>query len=285
MNTERCPHSELEPGIHLPWHWLASHGTRIAKRSLPPGCWLAWLAVLILGVAIRGDAAPLLGEWPEFLGPTGQGLSEAKRVPWQWSATNNIAWRMSMPGKGWSSPVLSRGRLYLTTAVAGLENLSLRALCLDASDGRVVWDVEVVSRVLGAVPRGHSKNGDASPTPVVRGDRLYVHFGHLGTAALDLTGKILWRSTELNYPPVHGNGGSPALVGDALIFSADGASDPFIVALDARTGKVLWKRARTSPRESGCRGPGARRAAALARARDAGRLSRTMPILPSKATP
>jgi outer membrane protein assembly factor BamB len=87
----------------------------------------------------------------------------------------------------------------------------------------------------------HQKNGLASPTPVVRADRLYVHFGHLGTAALDLTGKVLWRQTDIKYPPRHGNGGSPALVGDLLVFSCDGEQDPFVVALDTANGKLRWK--------------------------------------------
>jgi outer membrane protein assembly factor BamB len=69
----------------------------------------------------------------------------------------------------------------------------------------------------------------------------------MGTAGLDLSGKVIWTQTELSYAPVHGNGGSPALADDLLVFSADGASDPFIVALDIRTGKVRWKKPRNSP--------------------------------------
>ncbi len=81
----------------------------------------------------------------------------------------------------------------------------------------------------------------------MRDGRVYVHFGHMGTAALDLAGKILWQQTTLKYPPMHGNGGSPALAGDSLVFSCDGATDPFVAALDANTGKVLWKTPRNTP--------------------------------------
>ena len=90
------------------------------------------------------------------------------------------------------------------------------------------------------------KNSQASPTPILAGERLYVHFGHHGTACLDLAGQILWRNQDLGYASVHGNGGSPALVGDRLIFSADGSASPFVVALAARTGEVVWKVARTA---------------------------------------
>jgi outer membrane protein assembly factor BamB len=75
----------------------------------------------------------------------------------------------------------------------------------------------------------------------VDGRHLYVHFGHQGTACLDLDGKVRWRNTELKYPPVHGNGGSPILAGELLVFSCDGGSDPFVAALERGTGKVRWK--------------------------------------------
>ena len=153
-------------------------------------------------------------------------------------------WRVPLPGKGWSSPVLSCGRLYLTTAVPGPETLSLRALCLDALDGRLVWNVEVASRAPGSVQRGHSKHGDASSTPVLRGDRLYVHFGYLGTAALDLSGKMLWRSTELDFPSfAHG-----------LLFVSSGFDHPVLLAIrpegavgDVTETRVAWRSSRGAP--------------------------------------
>ena len=87
----------------------------------------------------------------------------------------------------------------------------------------------------------HPKNSLASPTPIIEGDQLYVHFGHLGIAALDLSGNVLWRQTELTYHPRHGNGGSPIVVGPSLIFSCDANENPFVVALDRSTGDVQWK--------------------------------------------
>ncbi len=187
-------------------------------------------------------AATAHGEnWPEFRGPTAQGTATARNLPVEWSATNNIAWKQAVPGKGWSSPVLANGRLYLTSAVEVGANLSLRALCLDAATGRIVWNTEVCAPESGKVARGHAKNSQASPTPVVEDGRLYVHFGPESTACLDLDGKILWRNLTIRYAPVHGGGGSPVLVGDALIFSCDGASDPFLIALNKRTCDMLWK--------------------------------------------
>ncbi len=197
-----------------------------------------------LAFAITAHAAD---EWPQFRGPGGQGISDAKDVPVEWSDTQHVAWKIEVPGKGWSSPVLSGGRLYLTTAVGDAgSGVSLRALCLDAKDGRTLWDTEIFQPAPTAVSAMHRKNSLASPSPIVAADRLYVHFGHMGTAALDLAGKIVWKQTELAYPPTHGNGGSPALVGDALVFSCDGGNDPFVTALDAATGKVRWKTSRNT---------------------------------------
>jgi outer membrane protein assembly factor BamB len=178
-------------------------------------------------------------DWPEFRGPTGQGLVREGSMPTRWSSTKAV-WKQPIPGKGWSSPAIVAGRIYLTTAVPGAPNgQSLRALCLEAKSGKTLWNVEVF-KPQGAAGPAHPKNSHASPTPLLSGERLYVHFGHLGTACLDLEGKVLWRNVQ-KYSPVHGNGGSPVLVDGLLVFSCDGASDPYVIALDAASGKERWK--------------------------------------------
>lgn len=197
-------------------------------------------------IAVNSLASPA-ADWPEFRGPTGQGISTATNVPLHWNATSNIVWKTEIPGDGWSSPVLANGQIYLTTAVTDSTGISLRVLCLDAKAGRIAWNVEVLQPAPGATQAIHKKNSLASPTPIVRDGRIYVHFGHMGTAALDRSGKVLWQQTTLQYPPMHGNGGSPALVGDTLVFSCDGETDPVIAALDAKTGQVRWKTPRNTP--------------------------------------
>jgi len=194
----------------------------------------------------RDSTAAAAGrDWPQFRGPDGEGISTARNLPLHWSSSSNIVWRVEIPGLGWSSPVLHRDRLYLTTAVTAAEksNPSLRALCLDAKSGRIVWDTEVF--VHTGSTSIHNKNSHASPTPFVEDDRVYLHFGNQGTACLDLDGKVLWRNSTLKYSPVHGGGGSPIVAGEALIFSCDGASDPFVVALNKKSGEVLWKTPRS----------------------------------------
>src|SRR6476620_10151074 len=110
-------------------------------------------------------------EWPQFRGPAGDGLSMATNVPVNWSATEHVVWKQAIPGKGWSSPVLSRGKLYLTTAdEVSADVTSLRALCVDAADGNIVWNVEVFQPDATAVKEHHSKNSVASPSPIVTSD-------------------------------------------------------------------------------------------------------------------
>jgi len=194
-------------------------------------------STLAAGLLVFGWTARA-GDWTEFRGPSHQGHSDARHVPLKWSATENVQWRTRIPGKGWSSPVTRGNRIFLTTAVTDGSQVSLRVLALDAASGKIAWETPALD---APAVRHHDKNSHASATPVIEDDRLYTHFGHYGTVCLDLDGKVLWRQTGLAYSPVHGNGGSPAIADDALIFNCDGASDPFIAALDKRTGKVLWK--------------------------------------------
>jgi outer membrane protein assembly factor BamB len=196
------------------------------------------LAALALCAASRAD------DWPEFRGPTGQGLVPEGSLPLEWGPKKNVLWKQTVPGLGWSSPVVHGGRVYLTTAVpvkGTRRDQSLRALCLDAKTGEVVWDKEVFKQDGATAPPIQAKNSHASPTPLVHDDRLYVHFGHQGTACLDLKGEVVWTNTDLTYAPVHGNGGSPILVDDLLVFSCDGQDKRFVAALERKTGKLTWQ--------------------------------------------
>lgn len=167
------------------------------------------------------------------------GHSDASGIPLQWSKRQNVAWKSEIEGAGWSSPVVADGKVFLTSAVEKGSRLSLRAIALDADSGEPAWDVEVLTP---KEVKMHKKNSQASPTPVFEDGKLYVHFGHYGTACLNATsGSIVWTQDGLGYPPVHGNGGSPIIVGDKLVFSCDGAQSPFVVALDKSSGKVVWK--------------------------------------------
>lgn len=196
------------------------------------------LLVVVL-VAVRAQAQ----EWPEFRGPTGQGHAGDRGVPSEWSEARNVAWKTPILGLGWSSPVVGGGRVWLTTATGDRE-VSLRAVAYDVETGREVVNVEVFR--LRSLRDLNPKNSWASPTPILEGDRVYVHFGADGTAALTTAGDVVWK-TKFPYESQHGAGGSPVLFGDLLIFSCDGSDAAFVVALDKKTGKTRWKTHRRTP--------------------------------------
>jgi outer membrane protein assembly factor BamB len=179
-------------------------------------------------------------DWPQFRGPGGQGHSDAKNLPLTWSETENITWKVPVAGLGWSSPSILGQQIWLTTSLE--DGKSLRAIALDRSSGSIMHDVEVFQlEDPGAV---HKKNSHASPTPLIEGDRVYVHFGAHGTACLTTDGEILWRMQDLKYNHRHGPGGSPVIFEDLLLLSCDGSDIQFVVALDKNTGEVRWKKKR-----------------------------------------
>jgi outer membrane protein assembly factor BamB len=179
-------------------------------------------------------------DWTQFRGPTGQGLSDEHGLPLTWSETANVRWKVAIPGSGWSSPAILGDRIWLTTATEG--GKSLRAICVDRNTGAILQNVEIFRRKESWAI--NSKNSHASPTPVLEGDRVYLHFGAQGTACITQTGEILWKM-RLEYDNgQHGPGGSPIIYENLLIVSCDGQDTQFVVALDKMTGKVRWKRSR-----------------------------------------
>jgi outer membrane protein assembly factor BamB len=212
---------------------------RECRRAMKPicGC-LVWLVLLSKAATTAAQ------DWPQFRGPTGQGESGEHGLPLEWSESKNVAWKTTVPGRGWSSPVVANGRVWLTTAITEGRDASLRLIAYDAATGRESLNVEVF-RIRNATLL-NEKNSHASPTPVLDGERVYVHFGSEGTAALTAGGAIVWK-TRLRYVTQHGGGGSPIVHGDLLIVSCDGFDDAFVVALDKNTGKQRWKTYRRRP--------------------------------------
>lgn len=181
-------------------------------------------------------------DWPQFRGPDGQGHSDSVGVPLTWSETEHVAWKTEIPGQGWSSPVVLGKQVWMTTATEG--GLSLRAVCVDRDSGRVLHNVEVFKREKPI--EVHATNSYASPTPILEGNRVYVHFGTMGTACLDTrTAQILWTNEELHWEHQVGPGSSPALYKNLLLLNCDGTDVQFAAALDKRTGQVAWNTKRS----------------------------------------
>lgn len=180
-------------------------------------------------------------EWPQFRGPDGQGHSDARGIPLSWSESESVVWKTRIPGEGWSSPVVSDTQIWMTSAIE--DGKSLRAVCVDRKSGKLLHNVEVL-KPEDAGSR-HKENGYASPTPVLDGDQIYVHFGPRGTACLNTKGEIVWTNDTIKFSLAQGSGSSPVLHGDLLILTCDGTDKQSIVALNKKTGEIAWKTPRT----------------------------------------
>lgn len=193
------------------------------------------LVLLLLSLPV------LAQDWPEFRGPSGQGHSTERGLPLSWSETKNVKWKTAIPGKGWSSPAIQGDKIWLTTATD--DGKSLRAVSVDLKTGAVVLNIELFRlKSLGLL---NAKNSLASPTPILEGDKIYLHFGANGTACITQTGEIVWK-TKLDYDNgQHGAGGSPVIYDDLLVVNCDGQEMQYVVALDKLTGKTRWRKYRT----------------------------------------
>jgi outer membrane protein assembly factor BamB len=216
---------------------------------------------LLSSLACAGAAGQ---DWPQFRGPRSAGTAEGEGLPEKWSATENVLWKAEVPGRGWSSPVVASGKVFLTATVSGAPEEEPKkglyfggnrdkpgsavhrwmVFCLDLESGKLLWE-KMAHQGVPAFTH-HLKNTFASETPVTDGERLYVHFGNLGLFAYDLEGRPLWsrrwESVKTRYG--WGTASSPALHGGRLFVVNDNEESSFLLALDARTGQELWRRPR-----------------------------------------
>jgi outer membrane protein assembly factor BamB len=204
--------------------------------------WAVWL--LLLGVIPLSQAS----DWPQFRGPHGWGVSLDKDIPLQWSATQNLRWKVKLPGRGLSNPVIAQGRVYVT-ACSGLQQDRLHVLCFDAQTGEPLWE-----RQLWATGNTtcHPKTNMAAPTPVTDGARVWALFASGDLVCFDKAGHMLWyRPLCKEFPSISnqvGMAASPILHQDRLILPLENAGvESFVAAMDKGTGKMLWQVKR--PRE------------------------------------
>lgn len=214
-------------------------------------CLLALLPLLIaLPLAADGPAARVqmigaegegLKYWPCWRGPTMQGVVPDGPYVDRWSDKDNVLWKVELPGKGNSSPIIWADRIYLTTSYDNGAKRSI--LCLNRKDGSKRWEAFAPA---AAPEKVKDKNGWASGTPTTDGERIYAYFGNAGVVCVDSEGKQVWHQA---FPPMdayHGMACSPLLYKDRVIIFQDHKTKfgSFVVAFDKKSGKELWKTAR-----------------------------------------
>jgi len=204
--------------------------------------------LIVLLLAVSGPASA--ENWPMWRGPRGDGTSLEKNLPTEWSGTQNVVWKTPIPGKGHASPIVWNNRVFVVTADKGRKQRLL--LCLDAADGKVLWQQVVLEAPLERI---NSLNSYASSTPATDGERVYVSFldvDRMFIAAYDFEGHQVWAVHPGPFSSIHGYCSSPVLWRDTLIVNGDHDGPGYLVALDRRTGRTVWKTPRPNNTRSYC---------------------------------
>ncbi len=187
------------------------------------------------------------GEWPQFRGPGGRGIGNAKGLPVHWNDRQNLLWKLELPGAGSSSPIVVDNRVFLTCysgyGVRGqdkgdVNQLKRHVLCVDALSGKLLWKIDVPA-VLPESPTVR-EHGYATSTPASDGQRVYVFFGKSGVFAFDFNGKQSWKANIGDNHHGWGTAASPVVYKDLVIVNACVESES-LVALDKNTGTEKWR--------------------------------------------
>lgn len=209
----------------------------------------------------------LLAEnWPNWRGPSGDGVSAGKGIPTKWSSTENIAWKIAVPGEGHSSPIVWGDKVFLTSSLTEKNKRIL--LCIDRLSGQTVWQRDVVQSPPETV---HRLNSRASGTPATDGKQVYVTFmraegdeviapnvgserlitpGKIIVAAYDLDGNEKWKTNVGDFLSAHGFNTCPVLFEDLVILNGDHDGNAYLVALDRQSGRQRWRTRRENKTRS-----------------------------------
>lgn len=204
--------------------------------------------------------------WPGWRGPSGDGVSAGKGIPTKWSSTENIAWKIAVPGEGHSSPIVWGDKVFLTSSLTEKNKRIL--LCIDRLSGQTVWQRDVVQSPPETV---HRLNSRASGTPATDGKQVYVTFmraegdeviapnvgserlitpGKIIVAAYDLDGNEKWKTNVGDFLSAHGFNTCPVLFEDLVILNGDHDGNAYLVALDRQSGRQRWRTRRENKTRS-----------------------------------
>ena len=228
---------------------------------------LALLLTLLLALALV-ESASLASNWPQWRGPAGSGISDEKNLPTQWSTAKNIKWKTPIAGRAHSSPIVWGNRIFLTTAIEGdlvpgakaVKHMmgdkeflhpdsigadkkhTFKVICLDSETGKVLWEQTAFEGT--PYDNRHRKSSYAASTPATDGKHVFAYFGSEGLYAYDMKGKLAWKADLGKLATVGmGTGTSPILYENVVLMQCDedNGGSSFIVALDKKTGKEVWR--------------------------------------------
>lgn len=204
---------------------------------------LGWLPATIV-------ALPAVGaDWPQFRGTASNSVSRDTQPPKDWSETENVAWKVALPGRGPSSPIVVGSRVFVTCS-SGVNQDRLHVVCFDAASGKQLWERQfwATGRTLS-----HAASANAAPTPASDGQLLFAFFSSNDLVCLDLEGNLKWLRGLAHDFPAAGNdvgmASSPLVVGDVVVAQVECQGDSFATGVDKHTGESRWRIAR--PKEAG----------------------------------
>lgn len=227
------------------------------------------LSLFVCNLALTSNAAP--ASWPQWRGPSGQGVSTEKNLPSAWTPTKNIKWKAAIPGRGHSSPIVWGNRVFVTTAIEGevvpgakaakhmLDNKefvhpdsiganrkhSFKVICLDSESGKVLWEQTAFEGT--PYDDRHRKSSYAASTPATDGTNVYAFFGSEGLYAYDMKGKLTWKADLGKLGNLGMGTGTSPIVYDNLVivqFDEENGEASFIAGIDKKTGREVWRTAR-----------------------------------------
>ena len=218
---------------------LPHDGSGVAARPLPAMGRHGWPTALV-GLWLW-TAAAQAGDWPQFRGPASNSAAPSAAAPAAWDLARMVAWKVELPGRGPSSPIVVGGRVLVTASSGALQD-RLHVLCFDAADGHRLWE-----RQFWATGRTitHPQSANAAPTPASDGERVFAFFSSNDLVALDLEGNLLWyRGLGQDYPRIGNDAGmasSPLVVGDVVIAQTESQGGAFAIGIDVRDGSTRWR--------------------------------------------
>lgn len=195
-----------------------------------PGFW-----VVTIGVLLIHDCA-LASNWPAWRGPEGTGVAQEKNLPLRWGTNENVRWRTPLPERGNSTPIVWQNRVFVTQPVEAGKRRTL--MCFDRATGKLLWQQ---GTSVSENESTHDTNPQGSSSPVTDGERVVAWFGSAGLYCYDLAGKELWHRELGPQKHIWGWGSSPMLHGDLCYLNFGPGEPSFLLALDKKTGKDVWK--------------------------------------------
>ena len=205
-------------------------------------------AIALTGLLCVNNAVDA-GNWPHWRGDDGNGVSLTAQPPTTWSKTENVRWKVAIPGVGSGSPIIWENRVFVTSAVpAGGRRFDFEVFCFDRASGNLLWQKTATT----AVPHEgtHNTNGFASASPCTDGEYLYAHFGSRGIYCYTLDGDLVWKRDDLGQMTMRGTfgeGSSPTIAGDKIIVPWDHEGPSSLMALNKLTGDTEWRVDRDEP--------------------------------------